>query len=212
VSRWKAASLDEIERRAGGWIPIRSHFGVQALGVNAWTAENRGDEVIAGHTEERTGHEELYLVLLGHATFTIEGDVVDAPRGTIVYVRDPKATRKAVAEEPATLILAAGATPGEAFSVSSWERASPYGNRGMAHYREQRYEEAAEAFEEGIEAVPEFPGVHYNAACMRALVGEPDRALEHLRRALELDPSLAELAKGDSDFAGIRERVAALTG
>jgi tetratricopeptide (TPR) repeat protein len=211
VTGWNAATLDEIERRPGGWIPVRAHFDVQALGVNAWTADSAGDMVIPEHTEEGVGHEELYLVLAGHATFTIAGDVVEAPRGTIVYVRDPKASRKAEAREAGTTVLTAGAKPGAPFTVSGWERASPYGNRGMAHYREQRYEEAAAAFEEGIDAVPDFPGLHYNAACMRALTGEAQLALEHLRRAIELRPRFAELAKSDSDFDGIREQVSALT-
>ena len=212
MSSWRTATLDEIERRPGGWIPIRAHLGVQALGVNAWTADNAGDTVVGEHTEQRVGHEELYLVLRGHAAFTVAGDKIDARQGTIVFVRDPSASRKAVAIEPGTTILSAGGKPGEAFSVSSWELASPYGNRGMALYGEQKYEEAAAAFEEGIEAVPDFPGVYYNAGCMRARTGDTERALEHLRRAIELDPSFAELAKSDSDFDPIREQVSELTG
>ena len=46
------------------------------------------------------------------------------PQGTIVFVRDPSANRKAVAREAGTTILSAGGKPGEAFTVSDWERAS----------------------------------------------------------------------------------------
>jgi tetratricopeptide (TPR) repeat protein len=212
VTRWKAARLEEIELRRGGWTPIRAHFDVQALGVNAWSGENAGDTLIGEHTEEDTGHEELYLVLRGRASFTVAGDELDAPQGTIVYVRDPKASRQAVAHEPRTTVLSAGGKPGEPFTVSEWERASPYNDRGMEHYHAGRYDEAAAAFEEGIQALPEFGGVHYNAGCMRALTGETEQALAHLRRAIELDPRFAELARGDSDFDGIREQVSALTG
>jgi tetratricopeptide (TPR) repeat protein len=211
VTGWSTATLDEIERLPGGHIPIRGHFDVRALGVNAWTAENAGDTVIGEHTESFDGHEELYVVLRGRATFTVADDEIDAPAGTLVFVRDPDARRKAVATEPGTTVLAAGAKPGEAYELSGWERASPYGSRGMDHYRAGRYEEAAIAFEEGIDAVPDFAGVHYNAACMRSLTGDTERALAHLRRAVELDPRFAELAKGDSDFDPIRDRVAALT-
>lgn len=209
---WRAAKLDEIERRRGGWTPIRDHLGVRALGVNAWTADEAEGTVIGEHTEEATGHEELYVVLSGHATFTVAGDEIDAPQGTIVHVRDPAASRKADARQPGTTVLSAGAKPGEAFTVSVWERASPYSDRGMEHYHERRYGEAASAFEEGIEALPDAAGLHYNAACMRALTAEADRALEHLRRAIELDPRFRELAKTDSDFDGIREQVSELTG
>jgi tetratricopeptide (TPR) repeat protein len=211
-SRWSRVAVDDVDRLPGGRIPIRAHFGVEAFGVNAWTAESAGDTVIGEHTEEREGHEELYVVLRGRATFTIAGDVIDAPAGAIVFVRDPGTSRKAVADAAGTTVLAVGGKPGAPFTVSAWERAAPYGNRGMAHYRAGGYAEAAAAFEEGIDAVPEFAGVHYNAACMRSLTGEADRALAHLRRAIELDPSLADLAKGDADFDPIRERVAELTG
>lgn len=37
-------------------------------------------------TEGATGHEELYLVLDGEATFTLDGATVAAPKGTIVHV------------------------------------------------------------------------------------------------------------------------------
>ena len=47
---------------------------------------------------------------------------------------------------------------------------------------------------------------------MRALTGETEQAIAHLRRAIELDPRFAELAKNDSDFDGIREQVTPLTG
>jgi tetratricopeptide (TPR) repeat protein len=212
VSRWQAARLDEIERRRGGWTPIRAHFDVEALGVNAWTADDAGDTVIGEHTEAATGHEELYLVFRGHATFTVAGDELDAPRGTIVYVRDPNASREAVAKEAGTTVLTAGGKPGAPYTVQMWERASPYNDRGMEHYFAGRYEEAAAAFEEGIEALPESGGVHYNAACMRALTGDKEQSLAYLRRAIELDPRFAEMAKTDSDFDGIREQVTAVTG
>ena len=53
-----------------------------------------GAAVIPEHVEERTGHEEeLYLVVQGHATFSVQGDEIDAPAGTLVFVREPIATR-----------------------------------------------------------------------------------------------------------------------
>src|SRR5262249_39786226 len=162
------ARLDEIDRRRGGWTPIRAHFDVQALGVNAWTGEHTGDDVIGQHVE-RTGDEGLYLVFRGHATFTVDGGGIEAPTGPLVDVRDPPVSRRAVAAEPDTTVLSAGGKPGEAFTVSRWERASPFADRGMEHYLAKRYEEAARAFEEGIEAIPDHPALYYNAACMRAL-------------------------------------------
>jgi hypothetical protein len=106
------------------WRPIRIHFGITAFGANVFSGK-KGAQVIIEHTESDesgTRHEELYFVSKGHATFTIEGERVDAPVGTFVYVRDPDSMRGAVAEEDGTTILCFGGTPGEAFTVSPWER------------------------------------------------------------------------------------------
>jgi hypothetical protein len=121
VSGWTSARLAEIEKRDDSWIPIRSHFGGTAYGINAFAAEKEGDELIGEHNEADTGHEELYLVFEGHATFTVEGEDIDAPAGTIVFVRDPMAQRKVVAKAAATTVLAVGGKPGAAFEISGWE-------------------------------------------------------------------------------------------
>ena len=113
--RYAVARFDEIERkRQGKWRPIRAHLDIEAFGVNAWTAEV-DEEAIADHDEQPSGHQELYLVVTGHATFTVDGEEVDAPAGTIVFVGDPGSTRKGVVREPDTVVLAVGAKPGEAF-------------------------------------------------------------------------------------------------
>ena len=61
----------------------------------------------------------------GHAVFTIDGEDVDAPAGTLVFVRDPALLRSAVATEDGTAILAVGARPGAPYAVSRWERSIP---------------------------------------------------------------------------------------
>ena len=107
---------------------VRRHFDIQAFGVNAVTG-NAGDEVVEPHDERddevqlTDGHEELFAVMSGHATFTVDGEDLDAPAGTLVFVRDPALTRSAVATTDGTSILAIGGRPGAAFEVSRWERA-----------------------------------------------------------------------------------------
>ena len=59
----------------------------------------------------RGGHEELYFVLSGRATFTVDGERVDAPAGSLVFVKDPAMRRGAVADEAGTKILAIGGRP-----------------------------------------------------------------------------------------------------
>lgn len=117
--------LDELEsipvgERGLQWRPIRSRIGIRAFGTNAYTA-GVGDQVIVEHTEEAHGHEEMYVVTSGHATFTLDGEEVDAPTGTIVHVPDPTVRRGAVARESGTTVLAVGAKPGEAFQPSGWD-------------------------------------------------------------------------------------------
>jgi tetratricopeptide (TPR) repeat protein len=204
VSGWRTANIAEIEKRAA-WVPIRDHFGGTAYGINAYVAAKEADEIVGDHNEEQAGHEELYLVFEGHATFTVAGDDVDAPAGTIVFVRDPSAQRKAVATQKGTTILAVGAKPGQPFAISPWEVAWPWTSRGMALYNEKKYAEAADVFEEGLAAAPTHFGLHYNLACMRSLNDEPDAAFEELAIAIEGYPAFAELARNDSDLDPIRD-------
>ena len=82
----------------GAFHLVRRHFDVQAFGVNAATG-NAGDEMIEEHHEaddeenQTNGHEELFAVMTGHAVFTVDGEEIDAPAGTIVFVRDPALLR-----------------------------------------------------------------------------------------------------------------------
>ena len=126
---WSSARIDEIESLDGpgpaAWKPLRHHFGIQAFGVNAWVATEDGQVLIDEHDEEfedgAGGHEEIYAITKGHATFTIDGSRVDAPEGTIVHVSNPLLVRSAVAEEAGTTVIAVGAAPGQAFEPSPWE-------------------------------------------------------------------------------------------
>ena len=129
------------------WAPVRSHFDIGSFGVNAYVANDAGVDVIGEHDElgdDAGRHEELYFVSQGRATFTVDGDEIDAPTGTFVFVRDPAAKRKAVADEPGTTVLIVGGKPGEAFSPSVWERQAP----ALLLFQEGDYERAAEVYEQ----------------------------------------------------------------
>jgi hypothetical protein len=124
---YQVAKIDDVpepdhegERDETLWRPLRIHFGISSFGVNAYTQPKAGT-VIGEHDESDTRHEELYYVARGQATFTVGGEDVDAPEGTFVYVPDPDAVRSAVARA-GTTVLCFGGAPGEAFSVSEWER------------------------------------------------------------------------------------------
>jgi mannose-6-phosphate isomerase-like protein (cupin superfamily) len=129
--RYRIARLEDMsapipaEANSYEWKPIRQHLGIRAFGINGLIARRAGDFVVEDHTEVQEGcrrHEELYLVTAGRARFTIEGDEVDAPAGTFVFVPDPEARRSARAIEDGTTVVAIGAQVGVAYDVSPWER------------------------------------------------------------------------------------------
>lgn len=114
----------------GIWYLVRRHFDVRGFGVNA-SAGNAGDVLISEHDERAdaeygtAGHEELFAVMSGHAVFTVDGTELDAPAGTLVFVRDPQVLRAARATADGTAILAIGARPGVAYEISPWELRVP---------------------------------------------------------------------------------------
>ena len=129
-NRFQVARIEDIpspvapEPGAYEWKPIRHHFGVRAFGVNALVAHRAGDQVVEEHTEVQEGclrHEELYVVTHGRARFTIDGESVEAPAGTLIFVRDPQTRRGATALEDGTTVLAVGGEAGQAYRVSPWE-------------------------------------------------------------------------------------------
>ena len=199
MEQYTSARLEEI-RRSDNWFPIRRHFGIEAFGVNAWTGA-AGDAVIGEHAETTSGHEELYVVLDGHAEFTVGGETIDAPRGTLVFVRDPVTRRGAVAREDGTTVLAVGATAGEAYAPQGWE----YSADAMPLFERGEYARAKELLGEANERYPGFAGILYNLACAEARLGEADAALEHLNAAVAKEQQFVEYAKSDDDLASIRD-------
>ena len=109
------------------WKPLRHHLGIGAFGVNAWVAPEAGGQAVERHDEapeegDANGHEELYVVVRGHARFTVGEEELDAPAGTLVFVADPALVREAIASEAGTTVLVVGAARGVAFEPSEWEQ------------------------------------------------------------------------------------------
>src|SRR6266536_6476571 len=201
---YEVAHIDELEELPINngefvWRPVRRRFGITAFGTNAYTGD-AGQRVIEEHAEP-DNHQEMYVVLRGRATFTLDEDEVDAPAGTIVFAR-PGTKRGAIAAEDATAVLAVGAKPGVVFEPSLWEdvfAANAYADKG-------ELDKARGLFTTLLEQHPDAWQGHFNAACLEARVGDKEQALEHLERAVELEPKKArEFARTDSDFDSIRE-------
>ena len=199
----KTLRLDEVEGipvfGTLVWKPVRKALGVTAFGINAYTAANAGDEVVEEHTEQQLGHEEIYVVVAGHATFTIDGEEVDAPAGTLVYLDDVAERRQAVAKEPNTTVLAIGGVPGT-HEISAWEYFFP----ALPAMRDGDYDRARSILEEGLEQ-KDAPVLHYQLACVEALAGNSERALDELTIATDGSARLRQHAKTDEDLVSIRD-------
>jgi len=202
------ANVNDLALRVIGdgpaWAMVRTHFDIQSFGVNAYLADEPGVRIIEEHDElgERAGgHEELYFVANGRATFTVNGDEIDAPAGTFVFVRDPAAKRTAVAEEAGTTIVIAGGKPGEAFSPSPWER----NTEGLIHFANEDYDKAAETYEQFLTESPGDGGFLYNLACAESRLGRKESALKHLRESVEAEERFRQAAVDDPDLEAIRD-------
>lgn len=181
------------------WKPVRRSLGVTAFGINAYTAAHAGDEVVEDHTEEQLGHEEIYFVHTGHAVFTVEGEEIDAPAGTMVYLDDPLRRRHAVAKEACTTVIAIGGVPGK-HEPSPWEFFFP----ALPAMREGHYDSARRILEDALKET-DAPVVHYQLACVEALDGNRERALDELAIAVEGGDRFREYARTDEDLDSIRD-------
>lgn len=204
--QWQSVRLDEIESipitgANVNWRPLRRTLGVEAFGINSYVALAAGDHVVEEHSESQLRHEEVYVVLTGHATFSLAGEVLDAPAGTVVFIRDPDVRRSAVAVEAGTSVLAIGGKAGEPYSASPWEW----------YFYAERFRPTEDwaggivFLEKGAERYPDHAGMLYSLACFEALAGRHDEALAHLRRAGELEPRTLDWAAKDDDLAAIRD-------
>ena len=204
---FRIARLDELERvPVEGdrftlqWLPVRSTLGVEAFGTNAYVAEQAGTHVVEPHTEGAGGHEELYFVARGRATFRLGEEEVDAPAGTYVFLPDPEVHREAVAEEAGTTVLSFGGPRGEVYEPPEWEprfRASALRDRDPAAARRLLLD--------ARERWPQAGAIPYELACLDARDGDPDAALAQLAEAVRLRPDTARWAREDDDFAALRD-------
>jgi quercetin dioxygenase-like cupin family protein len=206
LNGYEVAHVDELDTMPVNtgefvWRPVRRRFGISAFGTNAYSAEKAGQRVLEEHFE-KDGHEEMYVVLRGRATFTLGDDEVDAGPGTLVFVR-PGTRRGAIAAEDNTFLLAVGAKPGVVFEPSLWEdvfAAYSYAEQGAL-------EKGRALVQEAIDRSPDAWQGYYNYACIEARFGDPDTAITQLKRSVELDAEATKkTADVDGDLDSIRER------
>jgi mannose-6-phosphate isomerase-like protein (cupin superfamily) len=204
TSGYTVLSLNELEsypyhgREGQQLLTVERLLGFRPAGVNAWIGDP-GDSLVPEHDED--SDEELYVVVQGRATFTVDGRTVDAPAGTLVHVTAQE-TRTAVSAELRTIVLAVGGTPGVAHVSHGW----PSWTAADALRRQGRLEEARAILRETLELAAGAWYVHYNAACFEALAGDADSAFRHLERARSLDADAVRgQAAEDPDLASLHE-------
>jgi mannose-6-phosphate isomerase-like protein (cupin superfamily) len=207
---YEVLSLDDLGRYPQDdalLLPLRLKLGLRAFGANAWTAAV-GDHVVPHHTEE-SGDEELYVVVRGRARFSVGDTTLDAIPGTLVHV-EAGTVREAIAEEPDTVVLAVGGTPGKAYEVHGWEDVRV----AFGEAADGDVEAGRRRLEQLMESNPRNWEGWYNLACLESRFGDRDRAFEHLEKAVSLAGEAKQYARGDSDFEPLHgdERWAAIAG
>jgi len=202
------AALDGTEERVR--FDVRGAVGLSSFGINAFRAR-AGAQLIREHDETglgAAGQEELYVILKGNATFNVDGERVEAPASSFVFVGNPAAKRSAVANEEGTTVLVIGGTPGKAFEPMPAENGEAF-----RAYNDGDYETAYAKQQIVLEKRPNYVLAHFNAGCYAARLGRTAEALDHLRRAYEIDERIRENIENDDDLDSLREdpRFEALT-
>lgn len=75
---------------------------------------------------------------------------------------------------------------------------------GHVYTRQGRYEQGLAIDEELVRISPDNPTAHYNLACSLALLGNTERSLDALERAIDLGYADGEYMRHDEDLAALR--------
>jgi hypothetical protein len=205
VPGYRSTHLSDLERIPldhGVWRPIRRPLAITAFAVNAYSAE-AGQPVIEPHDETSAGaggHQEFYLVASGAATFTVAGEAIEAPAGTLVTI-ERGVMREAVATADATTIVVIGGRPDSALPPSPFE----FWYAALPADRAGDLERAHEIVAEGLEHWPEHGTIHYVLGSLCARMGRRDEALRNLRFAFAQDPRTREWASDDEELDAVRD-------
>jgi mannose-6-phosphate isomerase-like protein (cupin superfamily) len=202
MTRPRALRIDQIEGvpwlSGLTWHPVRMALGLHAFGAAGFSG-GPGELVVEPHSEaaDGRGHEELYVVLSGRATFTLDGERIDAPAGTLVFV-PPAVHRQAVAEEERTTVLALGAPPTFEPSGFEWQMRA----RALMASDPER---ARAILQQGLSEIPGSAAIPYGFALLEATQGDTDAARASLREALAREPRLRAEARDEPLLAPLLE-------
>ncbi len=107
--------IDDIEGVHGGVFKrIGSHLGATAFGVSVEQFA-QGHDRYPEHDHAADGQEEVYYVISGQATLTIDGEEHKLRAGSVAYVPSGTKRRFTTPDGPVQL-MAIGGTPGAPFT------------------------------------------------------------------------------------------------
>jgi len=84
------------------------------------------------------------------------------------------------------------------------ERGEAFVHLAYVHRRTVSLEKAIETIHKAIEKKPDMPLAIYNLACYYAVKGDAEEALRYLRRAVNIESQMREIAREDEDFASLQ--------
>ena len=94
--------------------------------------------------------------------------------------------------------------------VAKGQSAKELNTQGLREYRNKNLDKAIELFKKALEKNPKYALAHYNLACTLTIMEkiqcsyQLDEILEHLEKAVKLDPRRRKRMKEDTDFKSIR--------
>jgi len=94
------------------WYPLQHALGIDTFGANVFVADRADQVLVEEHDEQKSGQQELYLILDGTAWFELDGEETRVERGDALAVTDPGVRRRARALTAGTTLLVVGATSG----------------------------------------------------------------------------------------------------
>ncbi len=77
-------------------------------------------------------------------------------------------------------------------------------NRGVLYLHDRAYSSARKYFEKAIRLKRDYVDPYYNLACVSAALGQTDRGLRYLQKAVSLNPDVKKWALEDPDLDPLR--------
>ena len=198
----RLADLDRIAVAGTIMRPIRRPLGVSAFGVNAYTGATAGDLVIEPHDELNPGggrHEELYVVLTGHADVRARRRRARRAGRARSCSPSPSSIARRRARADDTTVLVIGGKPGAAGPPSPFEY---YFVAAGERSRRGRTRSAPR----GSSTTRTTRRCTTTSRATRRCAGQREDALRHIGIAFEGEPKTREWARDDSDLDSIRTR------